>query len=87
MILHYDEPALTTTMRPGMTFTIEPMLTTGSPNSEVWDDDWTVVTLDKSRCAQFEYSLVVTETGAEILTLPGPDFEVAPNRPLPVGMA
>ena len=53
-----------------MTFTIEPMLTLGSPESEVWKDDWTVVTLDGSRCAQFEQTLVVTETGAEIITVP-----------------
>ncbi len=70
VILHYDEPRLDTVMKPGMTFTIEPMLALGEPDSEVWDDDWTVVTLDGSRVAQFEHSLVVTETGAEILTLP-----------------
>lgn len=81
VILHYDEPRLDTVMEPGMTFTIEPMLTLGKPDSEVWDDDWTVVTLDKSRCAQFEHTLVVTETGAEVLTLPGEDFEVGAQAP------
>lgn len=70
VILHYDEPRLNTIMEPGMTFTIEPMLALGSQDSEVWDDDWTVVTLDKSRVAQFEHSLVVTESGAERLTVP-----------------
>lgn len=70
VIPHYDEPTLTTVIRPGMTFTIEPMLTLGDQSSHVWDDGWTVVTDDGSRCAQFEHSLVVTETGAEILTLP-----------------
>nr|DAO73729.1 MAG TPA: methionine aminopeptidase [Caudoviricetes sp.] len=70
VILHYDEPRYSTRIRPGMTFTIEPMLTLGSPESEVWRDDWTVVTLDGSRCAQFEQTLVVTETGAEIITAP-----------------
>jgi len=70
VILHYDEPRYSTRIRPGMTFTIEPMLTLGSPESEVWKDDWTVVTLDGSRCAQFEQTLVVTETGAEIITAP-----------------
>ncbi len=69
VILHYDEPRLDTVMEPGMTFTIEPMLALGSPDAEVWDDDWTVVTLDKSRVAQFENSLVVTDKGAEILTV------------------
>jgi methionyl aminopeptidase len=53
-----------------MTFTIEPMLTLGDEQSHVWDDDWTVVTNDSSRVAQFEHTLVVTDTGAEILTLP-----------------
>ena len=68
-ILHYDEPRLTTVMEPGMTFTIEPMLTLGDDHSHVWDDDWTVVTNDSSRVAQFEQTLVVTETGAEVLTV------------------
>ncbi|HJE51219.1 MAG TPA: type I methionyl aminopeptidase [Tessaracoccus flavescens] len=71
VILHYDEPRMDTMMVPGMTFTIEPMLTLGGYDTEVWDDDWTVVTTDRSRVAQFEHSLVVTETGADILTLPG----------------
>ena len=70
VVLHYDEPRLDTVMEVGMTFTIEPMLTLGSQDNEVWDDAWTVTTLDKSRCAQFEHSLAVTPTGADILTLP-----------------
>jgi methionyl aminopeptidase len=69
VILHYDEPLLDTIMRPGMTFTIEPMLTLGNASTEVWDDGWSVVTRDKSRCAQFEQTLVVTDTGAEVLTV------------------
>ena len=70
VILHYDEPALSTLMRVGMTFTIEPMLTLGSPETRQWDDGWTVLTRDGSRCAQFEQTLVVTPDGAEILTVP-----------------
>ena len=70
VIPHYDEPTLTTVMRPGMTFTIEPMLTLGDYRSNLWKDGWTVVTNDRSRCAQFEHSLVVTADGAEVLTLP-----------------
>lgn len=70
IVLHYDEPLLDTLMQPGMTFTIEPMLTLGSPRTEQWDDDWTVVTQDGSWCAQFEQTIVVTETGSEILTVP-----------------
>lgn len=70
VIPHYDEPAADTVMEVGMTFTIEPMLALGDYRSNVWDDDWTVVTNDRSRVAQFEHSLVVTESGAEVLTLP-----------------
>ena len=51
-----------------MTFTIEPMLALGTHEWEMWDDGWTVLTLDGSRCAQFEHTLVVTSTGAEVLT-------------------
>ena len=53
-----------------MTFTIEPMITLGGIDWDLWDDDWTVTTKDKSWTAQFEHTLVVTDTGAEILTLP-----------------
>jgi methionyl aminopeptidase len=70
VIPHYDEPAYDTVIEPGMTFTIEPMITTGGYAWEQWDDGWTVVTADRSRCAQFEHTLVVTDNGAEILTLP-----------------
>jgi methionyl aminopeptidase len=70
VIPHYDEPRHDTVLRPGMTFTIEPMLTLGTADWFLWDDGWTVLTTDGSRCAQFEHTLVVTETGAEVLTLP-----------------
>jgi methionyl aminopeptidase len=70
VVLHYDQPALTTIMEEGMTFTIEPMLTLGDYHSHVWDDDWTVVTNDFSRCAQWEQTMVVRAHGAEILTTP-----------------
>jgi methionyl aminopeptidase len=56
-------------MEPGMVFTIEPMLDLGTPEWEMWDDGWTVVTADRLPSAQFEHTLVVTETGAEVLTL------------------
>ncbi|OON72082.1 type I methionyl aminopeptidase [Streptomyces tsukubensis] len=70
IVPHYDSPHATTVMRPGMTFTIEPMLTLGSHDYDMWDDGWTVVTKDRKRTAQFEHTLVVTEDGAEVLTLP-----------------
>jgi methionyl aminopeptidase len=53
-----------------MTFTIEPMLTLGTIEYEVWPDGWTAVTRDRKRTAQFEHTLVVTADGYEILTLP-----------------
>jgi methionyl aminopeptidase len=70
VIPHYDAPEFDTVMEPGMVFTIEPMLTLGTVEWDVWDDDWTVVTRDRALTAQFEHTLVVTERGAEILTLP-----------------
>ncbi|MFJ4436282.1 type I methionyl aminopeptidase [Streptomyces sp. NPDC088923] len=70
IVPHYDSPHATTVMREGMTFTIEPMLTLGTYDYEQWDDGWTVVTKDRERTAQFEETLVVTATGAEILTTP-----------------
>jgi methionyl aminopeptidase len=70
VIPHYDEPAYDTEIKPGMTFTIEPMITLGSGDWYMWDDGWTVLSADGSRCAQFEHTLVVTEDGAEVLTRP-----------------
>ena len=71
IIPHYDAaPSFDDVMVPGMVFTIEPMLTLGTHEWEMWDDDWTVVTRDRSWTAQFEHTLVVTERGADILTLP-----------------
>lgn len=71
VIPHYDaSPLFNQLMVPGMVFTIEPMLTIGTIHWDRWSDGWTVTTKDKSLSAQFEHTLVVTETGAEILTLP-----------------
>ena len=67
-IPHYYEEAANTVMQPGMTFTIEPMLTEGSWQHRLWDDGWTAVTADGRRSAQAEHTLVVTDQGAEILT-------------------
>src|SRR5699024_10891110 len=70
VVPHYDTaPRHNETMVPGMVFTIEPMLTLGGISWDMWDDGWTVTTRDKQRTAQFEHTLVVTQTGAEILTL------------------
>ena len=70
VILHYEEPKVETVIEKGMTFTIEPMITLGGIDYDIWDDGWTVTTKDKSWTAQFEHTLVVTDDGAEILTLP-----------------
>ena len=71
IVPHYDAaPAHNEVMEEGMVFTIEPMLNLGGIDWEQWDDDWTVVTKDRGRSAQFEHTIVVTEDGAEILTLP-----------------
>jgi methionyl aminopeptidase len=71
IVPHYDAaPAYDTVIEPGMVFTIEPMLNLGTPDWVMWDDDWTVLTADGRRSAQFEHTLLVTDTGAEILTLP-----------------
>jgi methionyl aminopeptidase len=68
-IPHYFDARMTTKMVPNMTFTIEPMITAGTHEERHWDDGWTVVTADLRRTAQFEHTIVVTETGGEILTL------------------
>jgi methionyl aminopeptidase len=70
VVLHYDDPSVDTVLEEGMTFTIEPMITLGTVEYEVWDDGWTVLTKDRRRTAQFEHTVLVTATGAEILTLP-----------------
>lgn len=78
IVPHYDAaPAHAEVMEPGMIFTIEPMLNLGTVDWDVWDDAWTVVTKDRKRSAQFEHTLVVTETGADILTLPDANTAIA----------
>ncbi len=69
VVLHYDEPSVHTVLETGMTFTIEPMITLGAVDYDIWDDGWTVVTKDRRRTAQFEHTVLVTADGAEILTL------------------
>jgi methionyl aminopeptidase len=67
-IRHYDEPADRLRLRPGMVFTIEPMLTLGAPDVVQWDDGWTIATFDGQPSAQFEHTLLVTADGVEVLT-------------------
>ena len=65
---HYYDRRASTMLREAMTFTIEPMLTLGSPMAAMWDDGWTAVTADGRRTAQFEHTLACTADGAEVLT-------------------
>jgi methionyl aminopeptidase len=67
---HYDASA-NRIMQPGMTFTVEPMITEGTWQDLLWDDGWTAVTADGKRSAQFEHTLAVTDAGAELLTVEG----------------
>ncbi|MGV9182332.1 type I methionyl aminopeptidase [Arcanobacterium canis] len=80
IVPHYDSELYTTTIEEGMVFTIEPMLTLGDIDWEQWDDDWTIVTQDRGRSAQWEHTLVVRADGAEILTLPT-QGQVSPAMP------
>ncbi|MGH9165877.1 MAG: M24 family metallopeptidase, partial [Acidimicrobiales bacterium] len=68
VVHHYYEPSAVL-MEPGMTFTIEPMITMGDHKAVLWSDGWTAVTADHRRTAQFEHTLLVTDQGAEILTV------------------
>jgi methionyl aminopeptidase len=68
-VLHYGRPGTGAVLEEGMFFTIEPMVNLGRPETKVLADDWTAVTRDKSLSAQFEHSVGVTATGAEIFTL------------------
>ena len=77
-IPHYYDPRNDGVLLPGMTFTVEPMINVGSNRLDMWDDGWTVSTRDLQRSAQFEHTVLVTESGHELLTVPaeGPPAEV-----------
>ncbi|KAA8746805.1 type I methionyl aminopeptidase [Corynebacterium tuscaniense] len=70
VVLHYDSDAYTDVLEPGMTLTIEPMINLGGLDYEIWDDGWTVQNTDGEYTAQFEHTILITEDGNEILTLP-----------------
>ena len=72
-VLHYGEPGTGLELRTGMTFTIEPMVNAGKRHVKLLSDGWTVVTKDSSLSAQWEHTILVTDTGYEVLTLPGKD--------------
>jgi methionyl aminopeptidase len=78
-VLHYFDERASMVMRPGMTFTIEPMITLGTwQHKMVFDDDWTAATADGKRTAQYEHTLLVTDDGVDVLTAPG---SVSPSAP------
>jgi methionyl aminopeptidase len=80
-VLHYYDQRANMVMRPGMTFTIEPMITMGAwQHKMVFDDDWTAITADGKRTAQFEHTCLVTDDGVEVLTAPGAASPTAPWR-------
>ena len=68
-IPHYFDPSARTELVEGMTFTVEPMITLGTPRARLWRDGWTATTVDRKRTAQFEHTLVVTADGVEIMTV------------------
>lgn len=78
---HYAKNKAVGTAKAGVCFTIEPMISLGSYRDKTWPDDWTSVTTDGSRTAQFEHTLLVTEDGVEVLTARLP---TSPGGPIPV---
>lgn len=68
IIPHYDDPEYDNLIEVGMVFTVEPMITLGTADWEMWQDGWTVTTKDKQHTAQFEHTILITEDGPEILT-------------------
>ena len=80
-ILHYGKRGTGVEMKPGMTFTIEPMINFGKRHCRLLEDKWTVVTKDKSWSAQFEHTILITEDGHEILTqVPDSAWSAADNQ-------
>lgn len=80
-IPHYAKNKAVGIAKPGMCFTIEPMISIGSYRDKTWPDDWTSVTTDGSLTAQFEHTMMVTEEGVEVLTARLPD---SPGGPVPM---
>jgi methionyl aminopeptidase len=84
-VLHYGQPGTLDQLKAGMTITVEPMLNTGRREVKETGDGWTIVTKDRSLSAQWEHTVLVTETGYEVLTLsdnspPIPSFVAIPAR-------
>jgi methionyl aminopeptidase len=68
-VLHYGKPGMGVKLQPGMMFTIEPMINAGKRDIRQMPDGWTIVTKDRSLSAQWEHTILVTETGYEVMTV------------------
>ncbi len=79
-IIHVGRPGEGVELRPGMFFTIEPMINLGKPHVKILSDGWTAVTRDRSLSAQFEHSVGVTQDGVEIFTLSPGKLDKPPYR-------
>jgi len=79
-ILHYGRPGEGIELKPGMFFTVEPMINLGRPHVKILSDGWTAVTRDRSLSAQFEHSVGVTDEGVEIFTLSPAGIDLLPAR-------
>jgi methionyl aminopeptidase len=77
-VVHAGKPGTGPELRPGMFFTVEPMINIGKATCKVLEDGWTAVTRDRSLSAQFEHSIGITETGCEIFTLSPKGFDKPP---------
>jgi methionyl aminopeptidase len=77
-VIHAGRPGTGPELKPGMIFTVEPMINIGKPHCKVLDDGWTAVTRDRSLSAQFEHSIGITETGCEIFTKSPKGFDAPP---------
>jgi methionyl aminopeptidase len=81
-VLHFGRPGEGPVFKPGMFFTIEPMVNAGRPEVKILEDGWTAVTRDRSLSAQFEHMVGVTETGCEIFTLSPEGYTAPPYEPV-----
>jgi methionyl aminopeptidase len=79
-ILHYVEPSYNVELKPGMLFTVEPMINVGRSHVKVLADGWTAVTRDRSLSAQFEHTVGVTETGVEVFTRSPKGYDKPPYK-------